>query len=159
MQRECRMAQHNRSVVFRLLLWAGIFGGLCLGVGLADHHFPPVSAALTLEVVDSTGNTVENASCQVRFLRSYGHDYDLVKGLTDLNGHCFVKGKTYGETVIQVRKNGYDPTYASYVFERNPGMADDVQLIARYNYKTPFPLFLSGFVVFHPHTFCAHPWE
>ena len=135
MNRECRTMQHGRSMIWHPLFWTGVCVCLIHGVAFAGHHFPPVRAALTLEIVDSRGNAVENAACQVSFLQSYGNGCDVARGLTDTNGHCFVKGKTYGEAVIQVSKEGYYPTYASYVFERNPGMADDVQRIVRYDLK------------------------
>lgn len=133
MSRQYRIVQYSRSMFWRVLFVTALFVHQGHEVAFAGHHFPPANAAMTIEVVDSRGNAVEGASCRVGFLKSYGNDSDVVRGVTDTNGHCFAQGKTYGEAVIQVSKDGYYRTYASYVFERNPGMADQEQQVVRHD--------------------------
>lgn len=113
---------NSARIAHVVLLTLPFFGGSCIWTTSA----PPVaSGAIVFHVEDEYGKAVEGAACNVCFVKNDSlFDQRNVEGKTDKEGIVRLEGKTNGEIVFSMEKEGFHTTRGRYWMFRREGLAE-----------------------------------
>lgn len=118
MPRKSSMKEFVVHNLFFLCLCSASFAGANKQVMMGTRDYAlavryGAKAKATFRVIDEVGNVVTGANIQVSFARP---DSKWIKGITDTNGLFKVEGKSSGEMLYSVNKEGYYQTDSKHKF-------------------------------------------
>ena len=113
-------------------------------------------AKFTLRIVDADGIAVSRANSQISYAMESSQ---WIKGLSDTNGLFSAEGRSQGETLYYVEKEGYYPTSITVKFGRQEGIVikdgkwqpwDTTNTVVLKKIRNPVPMYAKRVETFLP---------